>query len=145
MITLRIPIIQLHEYAIKPKYANPGDAGLDLHAIENTLLYVSNSKLISTGISVAIPNGYFGLIRPRSGLAKSNNITLCSSGVIDSGYRGEIFVQLINHGPVPYEIKQGDRIAQLLVLPVVQVEWDDYIDELPESDRGDKGHGSSGK
>jgi dUTP pyrophosphatase len=127
-----------------PKYSHTTDAGMDLHADENCNLFISQSKVISTGVALAIPRGYFGLIRPRSGLAKSHKIVLCSSGVIDSGYRGEICVQLINHGLMQYQIAKGDRIAQLLILPVLYAILEE-VEELPKSERGVFGHGSTGR
>jgi dUTP pyrophosphatase len=142
--SLNVKIKLLTPTAKLPEYSHSTDAGMDLHADEGCNLFISQSKVISTGVALAIPRGYFGLIRPRSGLAKSHKIVLCSSGVIDSGYRGEICVQLINHGLMQYQIAKGDRIAQLLILPVLYAILEE-VEELPKSERGVFGHGSTGR
>lgn len=141
---VRVKIKKLTETAQLPTYAHSTDAGIDLVADESVTLYVSHSKIISTGIALAIPVGYFGLMRPRSGLAASSKITMISSGVIDSGYRGEIKVQLINHGTAQYTITRGDRIAQLIIIPIMHAVLQE-VEELPQSDRGAYGYGSTGK
>ena len=100
--------------------------------------------MITTGIAVAIPQGHAGLVAPRSGLAARNGISVVNGpGVVDAGYRGEINVILINHGTDPVTFARGDRIAQLVVVPVAAVVFEE-VDELPDSDRGAGGFGSSG-
>jgi dUTP pyrophosphatase len=141
--------ITLKQGAQKPTYAKEGDAGLDLHAMLATPITLDPAQrmLIPTGISVAIPTGYEGQIRPRSGLALNKGITVLNSpGTIDSGYRGEIKVILINLGHEPITIAHGDRIAQMIVTPVHAVTWieKDTIESLPPSSRGQGGFGSSG-
>lgn len=137
---------QFHNLDIKKltRHAHATDAGIDLVSCITTNLFSRVRTTFPTGIAVEIPNGYFGLVQPRSGLASVHGITTCSSGIIDSGYRGEIKVTLINHSSKSHIIKIGDRIAQLIVLPYlpVSLEW---VEELPLSDRGDKGHGSTGR
>lgn len=134
----------LHPDAIVPTFANPGDAGADLYALENEIIHGRKQKLVSTGIALEIPEGYVGLIRPRSGLATKRGLGMNSSGVIDSGYRGEIKVCLINHSDETQYINQGDRIAQIIF--VVSMYGFDFevVDELSDSERGIGGHGSTG-
>lgn len=134
----------LNENATVPTFANPGDAGADLYASEWEIFHQGEAKLIKTGIALEIPLGYFGLVRPRSGLAK-HGLTMESSGVIDSGYRGEIMVNLRYNGnqPVHY-INLGDRIAQILFLPVIAGFDFQIVDDLSESARGNGGFGSTG-
>ena len=127
-----------------PTYASPGDAGMDLFAVKAATVWAYHKAIISTGIAMEIPGGYFGMIRPRSGLAVKYGLTATSSGVIDSSYRGEIKVLLHNLGTQRYDISVGDRIAQLLILPVFHAILEE-TDELSTSIRGEKGHGSTGK
>lgn len=127
-----------------PSYAHPGDAGADLRAVEDVVLAPGERALVGTGVAVAIPEGYVGLVHPRSGLAARHGLSIVNApGTIDSGYRGEILVNLVNLGAEPVHLGAGDRIAQLLVIPVVTAEFI-AVDSLPESVRGDTGHGSSG-
>lgn len=134
----------LHPNAIVPTFANPGDAGADLYALENEIIHSRRQKLVSTGIALEIPEGYVGLIRPRSGLATKRGLGMNNSGVIDSGYRGEIKVCLINHSDETQYINQGDRIAQIIF--VVSMYGFDFevVNELSDSERGISGHGSTG-
>ena len=125
-----------------PSYAHKGDAGLDLRATEDTLLKSGESKLVSTGIKVAIPQGYVGLIKDRSGLAAKSGIHILA-GVIDSGYRGEIGVVLYNTSEKDFSVSGGERIAQLLIMPVAEVEVEEA--SLETTERGEKGWGSSGR
>ncbi|MGL6235667.1 MAG: dUTP diphosphatase [Segniliparus sp.] len=128
-----------------PERAHPGDAGVDLRAVADIVLGVGERGIVGTGIAVAIPVGYVGLVHPRSGLAARVGLSIVNTpGTIDAGYRGEIKVCLVNHDPLaPIEIKRGDRIAQLLVqrveLPVFR-----EVDSLDETTRGSGGYGSSG-
>lgn len=129
-----------------PKYATSGAAGLDLQAaIERDItLYSGDSKAIPTGLSVAIPAGYELQIRPRSGLAARNQVTVLNTpGTIDSDFRGQILVLLINHGDKPFIIEREMRIAQAVLCPVVRIEWQ-TVSELPGTERGDGGFGSTG-
>ena len=130
--------------ASAPVNAKPGDAGADLAATEDRTLAPGERALVGTGVRVAIPDGYVGLVHPRSGLAARHGISIVNApGTIDSGYRGEILVNLVNLGTEPWTCTAGDRIAQLLIMPVVRAEFV-AADSLPESERGDTGHGSSG-
>jgi dUTP pyrophosphatase len=133
---------KLHEAAIIPKRNHATDAGLDLHCIEPVTIYSGQQALLPSGLAMAIPEGYVGLIWPRSGLASKNGIDTLA-GVVDASYRGEIKISLINHGERPVEFKAGDRIAQILIQPVVTLKPVEVID-LDTTERGVKGFGSSG-
>jgi dUTP pyrophosphatase len=127
-----------------PRQAYQGDAGLDLAACEHVVLAPGERAIIPTGVAVAIPNGYAGYVQPRSGLAADHGITMVNApGLVDSGYRGELRVILLNTDrEQPFEIEPGMRIAQLVVLSVPPVELR-VVDELPASERGERGFGSS--
>ena len=126
-------------------YAHPGDAGLDLFAADTTTLAPGQRALIPCGIAVAVPDGHVGLVNPRSGLAVDHGITVVNGpGTIDAGYRGELKVLLINHGSEPVEIRHGQRIAQLLVVPVAAVDVRE-VDHLDVTARGSGGFGSTGR
>ena len=143
---IKVPIKRLDENLPLPKYAKPGDAGCDLLAAEQTVLEPSGGRgLISTGIAIALPEGYAAFIQPRSGLALKHGVTcLNTPGLIDSGYRGELKVLLINTDPkVPFEVNRGERIAQLVIQKVEQAEFV-ATEDLSETERGDGGFGSTG-
>lgn len=132
-----------------PKYtptrANPGDAGLDLKAEENALLFPGDRQAVETGVSVEIPDGYVGLLCARSGNAARRGLGIVNGvGVIDSGYRGPVNVLLINHGRSNVAVMRGDRIAQLLIVPIETPDVE-IVDRLSDSDRGTGGLGSSGR
>ena len=137
----------LHPDAVLPKYANEGDAGCDLVAIEDAVLKAGGGRaMVGTGVAIAIPQGHGGFVLPRSGLASKHGVT-CSNapGLVDSGYRGELKVAMVNLDPTnDYEVKKGDRIAQLVILAVPSVSFS-LVDELPEATRGDGGFGSTGR
>lgn len=123
-----------------------GDAAFDLPARLDTTIDPGTRSLMPTGFAVALPQGWCGLILPRSGLALEHGLTVLNSpGLIDAGYRGELQVILINHGDRPIPVERGQRIAQLLIQPVPEVELAE-VDELPAAidDRGAQGFGSSG-
>ena len=144
---LNIPIIRLIDDAIIPIYAKPGDAGADLVASESVVLNPGGGRaLISTGVAIAIPEGFAGFVQPRSGLALKHGITcLNTPGLIDSGYRGELKVLLINTDPSEaFEVNKGERIAQLVIQRVEECSFQE-VEELPDSERGETGFGSSGR
>jgi dUTP pyrophosphatase len=146
---LEVPVMRLDPDLELPSYARVGDAGLDLVARENVVLFPAGGRaLVATGIAVAIPEGHAGFIQPRSGLALKHGVTcLNTPGLIDSGYRGELKVLLINTDPAePFEIKRGERIAQLVVQRVEHVVLQpvDDFEHLGESERGDGGFGHTG-
>ena len=127
-----------------PAYAHHGDAGLDLRVREGVWLQPHERRTVGTGVRVAIPEGYVGLVFPRSGLASKHGISLSNAvGVVDSCYRGEIGATLINHGKKPYLINKGERVCQLVVVPFATCELE-IVDELDETDRGEGGFGSTG-
>ncbi len=129
-----------------PKYARPGDAGADLVAARGVTLAPGERATIPTGVSIALPDGFVGFVMPRSGLASKHGIGIVNSpGTIDAGYRGEISVVVINtDASTPFVIDEGDRIAQLVIQPVVQARFVP-VTELPGSARGAHGFGSTGQ
>jgi dUTP pyrophosphatase len=142
---IELPIQRLREDAVLPARAYHGDAGLDLAACERVQLAPGERAVVGTGLAVAIPEGYAGFVQPRSGLADRHGITIVNSpGLIDSGYRGELKVILLNTDSAhAFVVEPGMRIAQLVVLEVPEVELE-VVDELPATERGVRGHGSSG-
>lgn len=127
-----------------PAYESAGAAGMDLRAAEDATLEPGARALVPTGFAMALPNGFEGQVRPRSGLAVRHGISVLNApGTIDSDYRGEIKVALINLGHERVDIARGDRIAQLVIAPVVQGEWI-MSDDLDATDRGNRGFGSTG-
>jgi dUTP pyrophosphatase len=129
-----------------PAYATEHSAGMDLLAAvtENVVLKTGERRLIPTGLSIALPDGYEAQIRPRSGLALKNGVSLVNSpGTIDADYRGEIGVIVINHGAEPFTIERGMRIAQMVIAPYTRAQFSEVL-ELPTSDRGVGGFGSTG-
>ena len=142
---LPVPIVSLDTNLDVPVYAYAGDGGVDLRAAEEAVLAPFERRLVPCGISIAIPEGYAGFVLPRSGLAVKHGISLVNApGLIDSNYRGEIKAVLVNLDPrEPFEIKHGDRIAQLVVMRVENVRFEN-CEALSESGRGAGGFGSSG-
>jgi len=141
-----VPIHLLSPHATKPEYATPGAAGLDLAAANGEPLDIAcgGTAMVPCGFAVAIPDGFEGQIRPRSGLAIRNGVTVLNApGTIDSDYRGEVKVLLINHGPAPFRVTMGMRIAQLVVAPVARVTWQPR-EELPPTARNAGGFGHTG-
>jgi dUTP pyrophosphatase len=137
----------LHDDAVLPSYANDADAGCDLVAVEECTLRAGGGRsLVATGLAIAIPEGFAGLVLPRSGLASTHGVTCINApGLIDAGYRGELRVALVNLDPDhDYVVRVGDRIAQLVVAPVASALFS-VVDELPEATRGAGGFGSSGR
>jgi dUTP pyrophosphatase len=144
---LVIPLRRLDADLALPEYARPGDAGADLVASEDVTLAAGGGRaLVGTGVAIAIPPGYAGFVQPRSGLALRHGVTcLNTPGLIDSGYRDELRVLLVNTDPsTDYDVHRGDRIAQLVIQRVERVEWQP-VDELPGSERGLGGFGHSGR
>jgi dUTP pyrophosphatase len=161
---VKLKIKKLHEDAIIPDRSNPTDSGLDLYSIEDQIIYQGQQKMISTGIAIQLPKpvemGVYPFelgvnfrqlvvweaqIRPRSGLAKKKGITIVNSpGTVDNDYRGEIKVILRNGGSEFYHVKKGDRIAQMVICPIVTPQVIE-VDELDDTERGENGFGSTGK
>ena len=136
-----LPVRRLHPRATLPTYATDGAAGLDLYALDDWTLPPHGRGVIKTGVAVAIPNGYEGQIRPRSGRAKEGLVAVL--GTVDSDYTGEVGVLLENRNAHAVTIANGDRVAQLVVAPVARVRVEG-VSELPRTARGDKGWGSTG-
>ena len=143
--SLQIAIKLLDDGLPTPGYAHHGDAGADLCAREAVQLAPGQRALIPTGIALAIPHGYVGLVHPRSGLAAKHGITVLNApGTVDAGYRGEILVNLLNTDTAEtFTLRRGDRIAQLVVQQVATPVFD-VVEELPSSERGAGGHGHTG-
>ncbi|HWW68035.1 MAG TPA: dUTP diphosphatase [Solirubrobacterales bacterium] len=143
---MELKVSRLRDGAVMPTRAHDGDAGLDLYACEAAHIGPGERWSVGTGVAVEIPEGHAGLVLPRSGLARDHGISLPNSpGLIDSGYRGEIRVLLLNTDPADtFNVEPGDRIAQLVISPVVLVEPVE-VEVLAESARGDGGFGSSGR
>jgi dUTP pyrophosphatase len=141
---MKIPVVRNDSMYQLPRYAHPGDAGADLHACEQLTIDPGDYALVATGVSMAIPEGYGGFVLPRSGLAARSGVTVLNApGLVDSGYRGELKVALINHGPAPLGIEVGDRIAQLVIMAVSTPEYVE-VDALEDTERGPGGFGSTG-
>lgn len=141
VIELRVTLL---DGATAPAYATAGAAGLDLCTREDVILQPMERKLVPTGVSIAVPNGYEAQVRPRSGLALKHGLALVNSpGTIDSDYRGEIGIIAINLGQVTVKLSKGDRIAQLVVAPVAKAKIL-QVETLDETDRGNAGFGSTG-
>jgi dUTP pyrophosphatase len=141
---MKIPVVLRDSMNQLPTFAHPGDAGADLVAAEALTIEPGHRALVSTGLSMAIPEGHGGFILPRSGLAVRTGVTVLNApGLIDAGYRGEVKVALINHGEEPFEVRVGDRIAQLVVIAVEAPEFA-QVDTLETTQRGSGGFGSTG-
>ncbi|QGN57520.1 dUTP diphosphatase [Nostocoides sp. HKS02] len=144
-VRVPVPLRRLDPDLPAPAYAHPGDAGADLCAAAEVTLAPGERALVPTGVAVALPIGYAGLVHPRSGLAARHGITIVNApGTIDAGYRGEILVNLVNLDPrEAFTVRRGDRIAQLVVQQVATVDFVE-VDSLDDTSRGDTGHGASG-
>ena len=140
---IRLEIKKLDPEATVPTKANRGDAGFDLYSVSDATIQPNSREVIKTGISMAIPDGFSGLIWPRSGMAVKQGIDVFA-GVVDAGYRGEVMVCLYNSSESPVEVSKGDRIAQMLIQPVPLVRIAE-VSNLDDTSRGDGGFGSSGK
>jgi len=144
---VKILVKKLDSSVKLPSYKTEGSSGMDLMALTNKSIKIlpQKSYLVPTGISVAIPKNYEIQVRPRSGLAAKNNISVLNTpGTIDSDYRGELKVILFNHGSDEFLINNGDRIAQIVLMPIHKIDFEE-VDQLPETIRGEGGFGSTGK
>jgi dUTP pyrophosphatase len=142
---LEVAVLRLDTGLPLPAYAHPGDAGADLLTTVDVTLAPGERALVGTGVALALPEGYVAFVQPRSGLAARHGVSIVNTpGTVDSGYRGEIKVLLVNHDPSqPVELRRGDRVAQLVVQRVEHARFVE-VDELPDSARGAGGYGSTG-
>ena len=141
---MKIPLQRIDDGLPVPAHAHPGDGGIDLYARGACELGPGERVVVATGIAVAIPDGYAGFVTPRSGLAALHGISVVNGpGLVDSGYRGEIKVILVNLSSEAFVIERGNRIAQLVVVPVAIKDFE-VVDELPATRRGSGGFGSTG-
>jgi dUTP pyrophosphatase len=145
VLTPKVPMRRLRPDATLPSYAHPGDAGADLTSVEAVTLAPGARAAVATGIAMAIPVGWVGLVHPRSGLARKHGITVANApGTIDSGYRGEVLVLLVNLGADQITLAAGERVAQL-VLQQVGLGQIVEVDHLDDTERGESGFGSTGR
>lgn len=141
-MTLRFK--KVHPDAVLPSYAHPSDAGMDVRSVEDLVLAPGKRALVHTGLAMLLPPLYEAQVRPRSGLALKHGVTVLNTpGTIDSGYRGEVCVILVNLGEEDFRVCKGDKIAQIVIAPVTQPEIVE-TDVLDETDRGAGGFGSTG-
>ncbi len=143
-MTETVPVLIVADSELMPAYAQPGDAGCDLRASEATVVPARGRVLVKTGVSIALPEGYVGLVHPRSGLAAKHGITVLNTpGTVDSGYRGELMVTLYNSTDEDFPVARLDRIAQLVIQQFSMAQFV-RVEKLPESHRGETGFGSTG-
>ena len=136
---------RIHPDAVLPAYAHPSDAGMDVRSVEDIVIPAGKRALVHTGLVMLLPPMYEAQVRPRSGLALKSGVTVLNTpGTIDSGYRGEVGVILANFGDADFQVKKGDKIAQIVIAPVTQPEVVE-TDVIDETDRGAGGFGSTGK
>ncbi len=136
---------RIHPDAVLPAYAHASDAGMDVRSVEDLVIPIGKHALIHTGLVMLLPPAYEAQVRPRSGLAAKFGVTVLNSpGTIDSGYRGEICVILANFGEANFEVKKGERIAQIVIAPVTQPTIEE-VNLIDETDRGAAGFGSTGQ
>ncbi len=141
---MKVLFMKCRENAVIPKYANPGDAGMDICAAESTVVPSGERRSVGTGLKMQLPSGTEAQIRPRSGLALRHGVTLLNTpGTIDEGYRGELRIIVINHGSDDFVIEPGMRIAQMVIAPVLRVQTGE-VAQLTETVRGEGGFGSTG-
>ena len=141
---MKVKILKTDKDLPTPKYAHEGDAGMDLYSAEDHILKSGEHKIIDTGIKIAVPQGYEMQVRPRSGLALKHGISVVNApGTIDSQYRGPVGVILINHGKEDFEVKRGERIAQMVLNKFEPIDFHE-VEDLDETTRGEGGFGSTG-
>ena len=141
---MEVKVKKIHEDAKIPAYAHEGDSGMDLYSVEETVLQPNETKLVKTGLQIAVPKGFEAQVRPKSGLAAKFGITVLNTpGTVDSGYRGEVMVILINHGKEEYKIEKGKKIAQMVIAKVEEAKVE-VVENLDDTTRKDGGFGSTG-
>src|SRR3989338_742924 len=142
-MNLKIKVKRLQVEAKLPSYAHPGDVGLDLYSLEDYLLQPAERKIFPVGFALEFPSGYAAVVKDKSSLPKNGGLHTMG-GVFDAGYRGEYNVQLVNLGHGPYQIKKGDKLAQLVIYPVASAELEE-VQEISDSSRGVGGFGGTGR
>ena len=143
-MSIKVLVKKINENAKMPSYAHYGDAGVDLYAARDTVVPPHGRALVPTGLKIAIPNGYEGQVRPKSGLALKHGITVLNTpGTVDAPYRGEVGVILFNSSDNEYVARSGEKIAQMVFCKVENAEFE-LVEDLPETDRGEGGFGSTG-
>jgi dUTP pyrophosphatase len=144
IVTRKLPVLLVSEPGLEPTYAQPGDAGADLRSAVDAVIPAMGRLTVRTGVSIALPDGYVGLVHPRSGLSAKHGITVLNSpGTVDAGYRGELAVTLYNSSSEDFSVTRGDRIAQL-VIQAIEIADFIAVESLPGSHRGTAGFGSTG-
>lgn len=142
---MQLQVQRVHPDAVVPAYAHPGDAGLDLTSVEAVRLPAGGRAAVRTGLAIAVPDGWVGLVHPRSGLARRHGVTVANApGTIDAGYRGEVLVLLVNLGTDDVELAAGERVAQLVLQEVARAEVVE-VEQLDDTARGSGGFGSTGR
>ena len=141
---MEVKVKKIHEDAKIPAYAHEGDSGMDLYSVEDTVLQPGETKLVKTGLQIAVPKGFEAQVRPKSGLAAKFGVTVLNTpGTVDSGYRGEVMVILINHGKEEYKVEKGKKIAQMVIAKVEEAKIE-VVEDLDDTTRKDGGFGSTG-
>ncbi len=141
---MEVKVKKIHEDAKIPAYAHEGDSGMDLYSVEETILQPGETKLVKTGLQIAVPKGFEAQVRPKSGLAAKFGITVLNTpGTVDSGYRGEVMVILVNHGKEEYKVEKGKKIAQMVIAKVEEAKIE-VVEDLEDTTRKDGGFGSTG-
>lgn len=141
---MQVQMTRIHPDAILPHYVHPGDSGMDVYSVEDLTIAPGDTAFVHTGLQIAVPEGYEAQMRPKSGLALKHSVTLLNSpGTVDSGYRGELCVIVINHGREPFHVKKHTKIAQMVICPVVRAEIIE-VERLDDTTRGAGGFGSTG-
>ncbi len=141
---MKLKVKRIHNDATLPKYIHEHDSGMDIYSIENKIIESGKSSLIKTGLKIELPDNTEAQVRPKSGIALNNSVTVLNSpGTIDQGFTGEICVILINHGLEPYKVEKGKKIAQIVIQPIIRVEVEE-VSDISDSSRGEGGFGSTG-
>lgn len=141
---MKLKVKRINDNAIMPKYIHPTDSGMDIFSVEDKIINPSETVLIKTGLKIELPPNTEAQIRPKSGIALKNSVTVLNTpGTVDEGYTGEICIILINHGKEPYRVKNGEKIAQMVIMPVIRVELEEVY-EIQDTSRGEGGFGSTG-
>ena len=141
---MEVKVKKIHKDAKIPAYAHEGDSGMDLYSVEETILQPGETKLVKTGLQIAVPKGFEAQVRPKSGLAAKFGVTILNTpGTVDSGYRGEVMIILVNHGKEEYKVEKGKKIAQMVIAKVEEAKIE-VVEDLDDTTRKDGGFGSTG-